>query len=120
MGVAHTLSRTFFWSENILWKDDLIEHHATVFLGGKDSIINAPLVRAYLQAGVGEEQQNSKYSSSRSEGSETNPTDKIDGRLNVVWCADLDHGQIFDLAVWRARLESEILKQARAREIQPE
>ena len=77
-------------------------------------------MRAYLQAGVGEEQQNSKYSSSRSEGSEANPTDKIDGRLNVVWCADLDHGQIFDLAVWRARLESEILKQARARKIQRE
>jgi len=31
-----------------------------------------------------------------------------------MWCADLDHGQIFDLVVWRVRLESEILKQARA------
>jgi hypothetical protein len=105
MGVAHTLFRTFFWSENIL---------ATVFLSGKDSIINAPLVRAYLQAGVGEGQQNGKYTSSRSESSEANPADKINGRLNVVWCADLDHGQIFDLAVWRVRLENEVLKQARA------
>lgn len=118
MGVAHTLFRTFFWSENILWKDDLIERHATVFLSGKDSIINAPLVRAYLQAGAGEGQQNGQYTSSRSEGSEANPADKIDGQLNVVWCAGLDHGQIFDSAVWRIRLESEVLKQARAGKFQ--
>jgi hypothetical protein len=55
MGVAYTLSRTFFWSENILWKNDLLSHHATVFLVGKDSIIDAPLVYEYLQAtGEGE------------------------------------------------------------------
>jgi hypothetical protein len=122
MGVAYTLSRQFFWSENILWKEDLIVRHVTVFLSGKDSIINAPLVRAYLQTGVGEDQQNGKYTSSRSEDSEANHTaEKIvpssgqvdDGRLNVVWCADLDHGQIFDLAVWRMRLKVEILTQAR-------
>jgi hypothetical protein len=127
MGVAHTLSRQFFWSENILWKEDLIERHATVFLGEKDSIINAPLVRAYLQAGVGEEQQNSKNTGRRNEAREANPAaEKIaslpglvdDGRLNVVWCADLDHGQIFDLAVWRMRLESEVLVQARVGRIQ--
>jgi hypothetical protein len=127
MGVAHTLSRTFFWSENILWKEDIVGRHVTVFLGGKDSIINAPLVRAYLQAGIRKEQQNDEYTSSRSEASEANhgpekivPSSGLieDGQLNVVWCADLDHGQIFDLAVWRMRLKGEILAQARVGAIQ--
>lgn len=49
IGVAHTLSRTFFWSQNILWKEDLLGHHVTVFLGEKDSVINAPKVRRYLE-----------------------------------------------------------------------
>ena len=112
--MAHTLSRQFFWSENILWKEDLIERSTTIFLSGKDSIINAPLVRAYLQ--------NGDFTSSPGEGREANhateknvpsPGQVDDGRLNVVWCADLDHGQIFDLVVWRMRLKGEILMQAR-------
>lgn len=122
MGVAYTLSRQFFWSENILWKEDLVERRATVFLSGKDSIINAPLVREYLQSGVAEEQQNGKFISSEIEASEAHPAAPAgntaslsglahEGRLNVVWCADLDHGQIFDLAIWRRRLKNEILLQ---------
>jgi hypothetical protein len=35
------------------------------------------------------------------------------GSLEVVWCADLDHGQVFDLAAWRERLKTEILRKAR-------
>ena len=117
--MAYTLSRQFFWSENILWKEDLIERSTTIFLSGKDSIINAPLVRAYLQ--------NGKFTSSPGEAREANhatekdvpsPGQVDDGRLNVVWCADLDHGQIFDLVVWRMRLKGEILMQAREGEKQ--
>lgn len=109
MGVAHTLSRRFFWSENILWKEDLIECHATVFLSGKDSIINAPQVRAYLQ-GL-ERHQTDKHLNQSEIGlaAQTVPSRQAQGRLNVVWCTDLDHGQIFDFRVWRTRLESEIL-----------
>jgi hypothetical protein len=127
MGVAHTLSRTFFWSENILWKEDLSEHNATIFLGGKDSIINTLLVRTYLEAGIRVEQQNGKHTGNRSDAMEANLAAETitvssgladDGRLNVVWCADLDHGQVFDLAVWRRRLKSEILMQAREGVIQ--
>lgn len=109
--MAHTLSRTFFWSENILWKEDLLSHHATVFLSGKDSIINASQVRGYLEdiekhhediiAGPGETDNQDVHCPS------------MRGSLDVVWCADLDHGQIFDLRAWRERLKLEILKKAR-------
>jgi len=33
--------------------------------------------------------------------------------LRVVWCANLDHGQVFDLPEWRTRLANEILRETR-------
>ena len=108
MGVAHTLARTFFWSENILWKKDITERQVTVFLSGSDSIVNAPLVRAYLGDGAEEGQQIVKLLD--------NPLDG--GRLNVVFCENLDHGQIFDLKVWRMRLLDEVFAHTRGREDQ--
>ena len=108
MGVAHTLSRTFFWSENILWKKDIADRQVTIFLSGNDSIVNAPLVRAYLRDGVEEGQQNVKHSE--------NPADN--GRLNVIFGENLKHGQMFDLKVWRMRLLDEVLVHTGAKEDQ--
>jgi len=122
MGVAHTLSRTFFWSENILWKNDLLSHHATVFLAGKDSIINAPLVYKYLQATGGGEGNKTKRVSFHSDDIPADyDSDKalpennhsVHNRLKVVWCSNLDHGQIFDLLPWRKQLVEETLAHAR-------
>jgi hypothetical protein len=112
MGVAYTLSRRFFWFESILWKEDLMEHHTTVFLSGKDLIVNTPQVRTYL-LDVGE-QQNGRNASQDEESTaeKIKLLGRVDGRLNVVWCADLDHGQIFHSALWRARLKSEVIEQA--------
>lgn len=98
MGVAHTLSRTFFWSENILWKNDIVGRRVTIFLSSEDSIVNAPLVYAYLGDGSVKGQQSVKYGA-----------EEIDrGQLSVVFCEDLDHGQIFDIKDWRRRLLDEV------------
>jgi len=107
MGVAHTLSRTFFWTENILWKEDLSAHRTIVFLGAKDSILNAAQVRTYLQ-GTGQQFDQETVSKDR-EIIQDSP--QIHGQLSVVWCDDLDHGQVFDLPEWRTRLQREILKE---------
>lgn len=48
MGVSHTLSRHFFWSENVLWKKDLGDRKVTVSLGGRDLIVNTEAVGTYL------------------------------------------------------------------------
>ncbi|PVH88146.1 hypothetical protein DL98DRAFT_479348 [Cadophora sp. DSE1049] len=48
MGVSHTLSRHFFWSENVLWKEDMKGRRLTVSLGGKDLIVNTEAVGRYL------------------------------------------------------------------------
>jgi hypothetical protein len=109
MGVAHTLSRTFFWSENILWKEDLLDNRTIVFLGGKDSIINTAEVRAYLQ------DTDTRYGdqvSEKKELSKVGPMMHSPGEndlLKVVWYEELDHGQIFNDALTRNRLIREIL-----------
>jgi hypothetical protein len=122
MGIAHTLSRTFFWSENILWKDDLLSHRATVFLNAKDSIINAPLILEYLQAtGGGEGQKTNGVSFQGDDIPAVYDSEKAvpkqdhsgDGRLKVVWCPNLDHGQVFDIPSRRKQLVEETLTCAR-------
>lgn len=111
--MAHTLSRTFFWSENILWKEDLFFHHATVFLSGKDSIINAPQVRKYLEDIEEHDTEKDPEQDEAKDLEESRPGLCKHGSLEVVWCAGLDHGQVFDLAAWRERLKIEILRKAR-------
>ena len=107
MGVAHTLSRTFFWSENILWKEDILDHRCTIFLAEKDSIINSSKVFTYLQDSVEMSHKCKDVSMADSEPINSQSS------LKVVWCAGLDHGQIFDLPLWRARLKSEILREVK-------
>lgn len=89
MGTAHTLGRRFFWSENIIWKEDLTKLRASVFLSERDDIINTRQVYEYL----------------RGEGEEGG-----DGRLKVVECKQLHHGQAFDLKVWREVLVMDVLE----------
>jgi pimeloyl-ACP methyl ester carboxylesterase len=50
IGVAHTLGRRFFWSENILWKKDVAGRKITISLGGRDLIVNAKAVGRYWSA----------------------------------------------------------------------
>jgi hypothetical protein len=55
-GVAHSLARHFFWTHNILWKEDLAQvgdsydpkPRVAVVLSGDDIIVNAPAVWTYL------------------------------------------------------------------------
>ncbi|KAG8752561.1 hypothetical protein FRC12_011891 [Ceratobasidium sp. 428] len=59
-GVAHTLSRHFFWAQNILWKEDLAHigkrsidadqstPRVAIVLSGSDIIVDAPAVWTYL------------------------------------------------------------------------
>jgi hypothetical protein len=94
-GVAHTLSRHFFWSENILWKEDLANRHATIFLSDRDLLVDTSQVCAYL-LGL------KKY-----EEKDAALPDQDGKQLEVVWCTDLDHGQLFDSKKWKGRLLNE-------------
>lgn len=48
MGVSHSLSRCFFWSENVLWKSDIGDRAVTVSLAERDLIVDTEAVGSYL------------------------------------------------------------------------
>jgi hypothetical protein len=48
IGVSHTLTRSFFWSDIILWKEDLGDRSVTYSLAGRDLIVNTEAVVSYL------------------------------------------------------------------------
>lgn len=86
LGVAHTLARHFFWSENILWKYELGDRRVTVILAGRDLIVDTETVGAYV-AGADDE--------SRATGAWKEH--KWVGRgIEVVFFEELDHAQVFD------------------------
>ncbi|KAF2466178.1 alpha/beta-hydrolase [Lindgomyces ingoldianus] len=94
MGVSHTLFRRFFWSENILWKEDIQNHRVTVVLGGKDLIVNTEAVRAYLASNGSASPEKGTWKEGHWKG------DKLD----VLWFSELDHAQVFDKRSTRATL----------------
>ena len=98
------MGRTFFWSENILWKEDVLDHPCTVFLAEKDAIINAAKVRTYLQ----EDQVTFNDTDAAQYQQQRYKTRNLP---KVMWCPELDHGGVFDWPDWRARLKKEVLGQ---------
>lgn len=84
--IARFLSRHFFWAENILWKEDLEGKPTGVVLSGRDQIVDVAEVWRYLTGG-----------------------EEIDLRwkgdnLEVLYCSDIDHAQVFDIAQLRRPL----------------
>lgn len=74
--IARTLGRYFFWSECVLWKEDLAGKKFAVVLSEKDQIVDAKSVRQYLT------------------GAEDNHWQE--GDLEVLWFPGLDHATVFD------------------------
>jgi hypothetical protein len=107
-GVAHTLGRRFFWFENILWKEDIADRRATVFLSERDLLVNTSQVRAYL-LGV-DDYADSQPKAITSNGNGNVFDEKTKGRVSVVWGSGLDHGQVFETRHWRGRLLDEVNK----------
>jgi len=75
--ISRTLSRHFFWTENILWKEDLRGRNVGVVLSGEDQISNTEDVRNYL---TGEQEISQRWEN---------------GGLEVLFYPELDHGTIF-------------------------
>ena len=76
MGIAHTLSRHFFWTEHILWKEELDGLPSAVILAGQDSVLDAKQVWKYLTG-------------------QMQPTEEWTGNgMTVRWFQGLDHSQV--------------------------
>lgn len=80
------IGRCFFWSENILWKDDLQGRRVTVSLGGEDLIVNTNAVGHYLAQEDREEQASEEWKVRPWKGN----------GLDILWFEKLDHAQVFD------------------------
>ncbi|MCJ1358971.1 MAG: hypothetical protein MMC33_008971 [Icmadophila ericetorum] len=79
MGVAHTLGRHFFWSENILWKEEVKGRKITAVLSGKDLIVNTEAVGRYLTEGGATE--NDDFEASSGSG---RPSARMNGALHGI------------------------------------
>lgn len=75
---SRTLSRHFFWAENVLWKEDLVDKVVAVALSGQDQVVDAEAVRRYL---TDEDEAKAHWRS---------------GRLEVMCYPELDHAMIFN------------------------
>ena len=114
MGVAHTLARGFFWSENISWKNDCKHLPLTVFLAGQDIIAPTSEVCGYLtKFDVGDTPEWSGGEWDK-EHIIWRTSENIDALKTVVWCEDLNHAQIFDRKGWRRMLVTETRRAALA------
>ena len=108
ISVAHTLARGFFWSENILWKEDCEQFPVTVFLAGRDIITPASQIRTYLTNNEGDHTQGWSHGAWDEEHIVWRTYDTVRKPKTVVWCEGLDHAQIFDWTRWRRMLVSEV------------
>jgi hypothetical protein len=76
--VAHSLARHFFWSESVMWKEQLEGRPFGVSLSGGDQIVDTAEVRKYL---TGEEEVTERWQN---------------GALQVLFYPKLDHATVFD------------------------
>ncbi|KAI5358298.1 putative alpha/beta hydrolase-1 [Septoria linicola] len=108
-GVAHTLGRRFFWSQNVLWLDDLLPMmdatgmKVTVSLAGRDLIVDTDAVGRYLVSA----QQSTKYGTFEQDWKQKEWTGE---GLEVIWNEDRDHAQVFDSMPKRAKLVKVVQK----------
>ncbi|KFZ12024.1 hypothetical protein V501_04422 [Pseudogymnoascus sp. VKM F-4519 (FW-2642)] len=109
MGVAHSLARHFFWSENVLWKEALEGRDVTVSLAGRDLIVNTEAVGRYLAEGS-EDADDERDVEIMPDVSEEGGLLLHEGwkhrpwrgkGIDVLWFDDLDHAQVFDSSATR-------------------
>jgi pimeloyl-ACP methyl ester carboxylesterase len=76
--VSRSLSRHFFWTENVLWKEELDGRPVVVVLSGDDQIVDSEAVRLYL---TGEDEASAVWERDS---------------LKVLFYTGLDHATVFD------------------------
>ncbi|KAI1751191.1 hypothetical protein F4782DRAFT_506132 [Xylaria castorea] len=91
LGVAHSITRRFDCSENVLWKDDMKGLDISVVLSGRDIILDPMALRHYLasDASLKARQYTSIPSPLGQEGFG-------ESGLQVLLYDNLNHAEIFD------------------------
>ncbi|KAK3628061.1 hypothetical protein LTR56_008679 [Elasticomyces elasticus] len=130
-GVAHTLGRHFFWTENVLWREDIMKliHQngmkMTASLASRDLIVDTKSVGAYLMEGglpdpvLVKDDTTGKHMELEIKGEKRQRQEEWKTRnwkgegLEVLWWDNLDHAQVFDAKTRRARLVEVLVEYSR-------
>jgi len=104
--IARALSRHFFWFECVLFREDVLSSAGAaggegersvmpvaVSLAGRDQIVDAPAVHAYLTSGE-----------QCTQGTAGEPSHWAQDELEVLYYPELDHATVFDTRQRRAPL----------------
>lgn len=114
--IAHTLGRHFFWTENILWRDQidhLIKNHdmrLTASISSDDLIVSAKAVRAYLESDIKPVPaivRDVKNQTMMDLQPASDPPKQQPWRgsgLETIWWEGHDHGDVYGCKEHRARL----------------
>ncbi|KAI4136383.1 MAG: hypothetical protein LQ341_005637 [Variospora aurantia] len=92
IGIAHTLARCTFWSESILWKEELEGRRCTVVLGARDIVVAAEQVGRYLTREKGVRAADDK----RKDEDGWKRRGWTGKGIDVLWFEENDHGEIID------------------------
>nr|OQO26885.1 hypothetical protein B0A51_12174 [Rachicladosporium sp. CCFEE 5018] len=120
-GVAYTLGRHFFWSDNVLWREQILmlmkqnDMRFTASLAGRDLIVDTYAVGAYLAGGKksdpvlvrganGAKHMERKVDQADSAREEWTVWKRKGEGLEVMWWEELDHGEVFDTKERRVNL----------------
>ncbi|KAG8681426.1 hypothetical protein FRC11_001126, partial [Ceratobasidium sp. 423] len=99
MGVAHALARHFFWTECVVWKEDLdAAKRVAVVLSGEDIIVDSPAVWTYLTdkpLPVLECRKSQPFVIPSPHPDSFEPTVCEGGNVEVYYLGGLDHAQMF-------------------------
>ena len=117
-GIAHTLGRHFFWTENLLWRDRIMEliqtgMRITASLASKDLIVDTESVGTYLTEHqipdpvLKTDEDGRHHMELQTPKAPVTPWKQRKWRgvgLDVMWHEGLDHAQVFDKFDNRAKL----------------
>ena len=112
--IARALARHFFWTENILWREDIVGRRVGVVLSGRDQIVDAAEVRRYLTG-----RENSHASGSQDDDDGDFRWKSEDGLHEVLWYPNLDHSNVFDTQHDRAPMVEMLARFVEAEEPVP-
>lgn len=136
-GVAYTLGRHFFWSQNVIWRDRIMQlvdggMRMTVSLASRDLIVDTQAVGAFLAKHdvpdpvLVTDKTNQKHMELGTHESNDGKDGKAEvegwkqrtltGKgLEVLWWDDFDHAQVFDERKTRAKLVGVLVAYSKGR-----
>lgn len=88
MGAAHAVTRSFVWTDNVLWKHEMTNRKFVLVLSGKDIILDAERCRKYLLLGHDEIERSSIGNLRGVESIRA-------GDMDILWFKHLNHAEVF-------------------------